>query len=367
MARRSKTLRSAVDLRRAGLIEESDVAPLSAVAQRYAVALTEGVIETINISDPNDPVARQYLPAAAELQQSSNELADPIGDEAHSPLPGLVHRYPDRVLLKPTLVCPVYCRFCFRREQVGHNANAPLTEEQLEQIFAYIAARPEIWEVIVSGGDPLALSSRRLSALINRLQHIDHVRVLRFHSRVPVAAPSLINAELVAALASAKQATYVLVHANHANELNAAAKAACTRLRRAGITLLSQTVLLKQVNDSVAALSALMRAFVEAQIVPYYLHHPDLAPGSAHFRVSIEDGQRLIKALRGQYSGLCQPEYVIDIPGGDGKSPLTPSYLSQCASNPGHYLLEDYRGVKHAYADHTHGQRREGGSDPGSN
>ncbi|MGI9323931.1 MAG: lysine-2,3-aminomutase-like protein [Pseudomonadales bacterium] len=366
MTRRSKTLRSALALQRANLIEDSEVAPLNAVAKRYAVALTEDVIETINVNDPNDPIARQYLPSVAELQQSNNELVDPIGDEVHSPLPGLVHRYPDRVLLKPTLVCPVYCRFCFRREQVGHNASAPLSDAQLDQIFDYVAARPEIWEVIVSGGDPLALSSRRLAALIDRLKQIDHVRVLRFHSRVPVAAPSLINAELVAALASAKQATYVLVHANHANELNAAAKAACERLRRSGITLLSQTVLLRQVNDSVAALSALMRAFVEAHIVPYYLHHPDLAPGSAHFRVSIERGQRLLKALRGQYSGLCQPEYVIDIPGGDGKSPLTPSYLNQCASNPSHYLIEDYQGEKHAYIDHADGQQQDAGSDPAS-
>lgn len=349
MTKSATTVRSTARLLQHGLIKPDDVTQVDQVAQRYAVAISNAVIDTIDITDAGDPVARQYVPSAAELESLAHELPDPIGDHAHSPLPGLVHRYPDRVLLKPTLVCPVYCRFCFRREMVGHHADQPLTEPQLDAIAAYLRARSNIWEVIVSGGDPLAMSQRRLQAIIERLRTIDHVKVLRWHSRVPVVTPERITESVATLLAGAAQTSYIMVHANHANEFSDAARAACRRLLDAGNSLMSQTVLLRGVNDDIDTLAALMRTFVEQRITPYYLHHPDLAPGTAHFRVPLARGQELMQALRGRYSGLCQPTYVIDIPGGAGKSPVGHSYLKQ--QGEGHYRLQDYQGQWHRYCE----------------
>ena len=240
----------------------------------------------------------------------------------------------------------MYCRFCFRREMVGHHADQPLTDSQLDAIADYLMARPDIWEVIVSGGDPLALSPRRIAAIIERLRPITHVKVLRWHSRVPVVTPARVTSELAQLLASAAQTSYIMVHANHANEFSEPARSACSRLTDAGNSLLSQTVLLRGVNDNIEALSALMRTFVEQRITPYYLHHPDLAPGTAHFRVPLAQGQRLMHALRGRYSGLCQPTYVLDIPGGAGKSPVDHHYLQ---GSSGDYQVQDYQGQWHRY------------------
>ncbi|MFK7913017.1 MAG: lysine-2,3-aminomutase-like protein [Pseudomonadales bacterium] len=349
MSSSSDTVRSTRALVERGLIATDQAPTIERVASRYAVAISKAVIDTIDVDDARDPVALQYVPSSAELEQSDQELQDPIGDHAHSPLPGLVHRYPDRVLLKPTLVCPVYCRFCFRREMVGHHADKPLTDPQLDAIANYIAARPQIWEVIVSGGDPLAMSPRRIGALIDRLRSIRHVKVLRWHSRVPVVTPERVTAELAELLASATQTSYIMVHANHANEFSAPARQACKTLIDAGNSLMSQTVLLRGINDNVDTLSMLMRTFVEQRITPYYLHHPDLAPGTAHFRVPLAKGQRLMRALRGRYSGLCQPTYVVDIPGGAGKSPIDHQYLAQ---NPdGGYQVQDYQGQWHDYSE----------------
>ena len=341
-----KTLRAPRDLARAGLIAAADVTALETVAQRYPVAVTDTVAQAMQPGDSTDPIARQYLPDARELQQATDELADPIGDDAHRVLPRLIHRYPDRVLLQATLVCPVYCRFCFRRESVG--AGAPLGAAELADIVAYIRAHPEIFEVIISGGDPLALSPARLSRLLQALAAIEHVQVLRLHSRVPVAAPERIDEELLTALRSVECAVYVVVHANHAREFVPAARAAVARLADRGVALRSQTVLLAGVNDDEAALGELMRTFVALRISPYYLHHPDLAPGTGHFRVSVQRGRQLMKALRGRYSGLCQPTYVLDLPGGHGKVPLSPAYVTE---QPDHLQLEDYRGVLHDYSD----------------
>jgi lysine 2,3-aminomutase len=257
-----------------------------------------------------------------------------------------VHRYPDRVLLKLTPICAVYCRFCFRREMVGPGAK-PLTPRQLAAAIDYIAAHPEIWEVILSGGDPLVLSARRLRQVMARLAAIAHVKVVRLHSRVPVVDPARITPELTRALKARGKAIYVVLHANHARELTEAARQACARLVDAGIPMLSQSVLLAGVNDQPQTLAALMRALVECRIKPYYLHHGDLAPGTSHLRTSIERGQQLIRQLRGRLSGLCQPSYVLDIPGGHGKSPIGPSYLSR--DEHGRTRIEDYRGDLHCY------------------
>jgi len=322
----SGTLRSPQALAAAGLIDAERLPALERVAAQYAVAVTPALLDLIDAADPADPIARQFLPQAAELNAAPGEDADPIGDHSHSPVEGVVHRYPDRVLLKLTHVCAAYCRFCFRREMVGPGGAEALDAQALDAAYAYIAAHPEIWEVILTGGDPLVLSPRRLEAVMRRLAAIDHVKVVRLHTRAPAADPDVVTPELVAALKSGGQAVYVALHANHPRELTPAVRAACARLVDAGIPMLSQTVLLKGVNDDAEVLGALMRAFVETRIKPYYLHHLDLAPGTGHFRVGIEDGQAIMRTLRGRWSGLCQPTYVLDIPGGRGKVPVGPVY-----------------------------------------
>ncbi len=335
-----KTLRTLDDLAEAGLAAPTPA--LAAVARKYAIAIPPALAKLIDPSDPNDPIALQYVPDAAELETRPEERADPIGDLAHSPVEGIVHRYPDRVLLKPLHVCPVYCRFCFRREMVGPDGMGTLPPEKLDAALGYIAAHPEIWEVILTGGDPLILAPRRLARIIEHLSAIAHVKIVRIHTRVPVADPDLVDDALIRALKAGSKTVYVGVHANHPRELTEDARAALARLADAGIPLLSQTVLLRGVNDMAETMAALMRGFVEARVRPYYLHHPDLAPGTARFRVSVEEGQALMRALRGHISGLCLPTYVLDIPGGHGKSPLGPEYLHGDK-------IEDFRGGRHAY------------------
>jgi len=322
------TLRTPAELVAAGLVDPARAAALGRVAVRYAVAITPAMADLIDPADPADPIARQFLPSEAELATRPNELADPIGDHAHSPAPGIVHRYPDRVLLKVTHTCAVYCRFCFRREMVGPGAAPALSARALDAALAYIEGHPAIWEVILTGGDPLVLSPRRLAAIMDRLDAIEHVKVVRFHTRVPTVDPAAVTDALVAAMRRPRQATYVALHVNHPRELTPAARAACARIVDAGLPMLSQTVLLAGVNDDAAILAELMRALVETRIKPYYLHHADLAPGTSHFRTSLETGQRLMRDLRGAVSGLCQPTYVLDIPGGHGKVPIGPGYLA---------------------------------------
>jgi lysine 2,3-aminomutase len=326
----------------AGLAEADRLAALEAVAARYAVAITPEMVALIDPDDAEDPIARQFVPDPAELTPSPAESADPIGDDVHEVVPGLVHRYPDRVLLKFAGVCPVYCRFCFRRETVGHDGAGILSDAAFDRALEYIGANREIWEVIVSGGDPLIASPRRLARLTAALAGVDHVRVIRFHTRVPVVSPERVTAELVDALKASGATTWVAVHVNHPRELTEGAGAALARLADAGIPLVSQTVLLRGVNDDAATLGRLMRALVEARVKPYYLHHGDLAPGTGHFRTTIAEGQEIMRRLRGRISGLCQPTYVLDIPGGHGKVPVGPAYLDGDT-------VEDPNGAIHAY------------------
>ncbi|WP_454714060.1 lysine-2,3-aminomutase-like protein [Caulobacter segnis] len=338
----AKTLRDARSLTEAGLVPPERLPALEAVAVRYAVAITPAMAELIDPTNDDDPIARQFIPSSEELVASPGEDGDPIGDDIHSPVDGIVHRYPDRVLLKPTHTCAVYCRFCFRREMVGPEGLSNLTPAQLDAAFAYIAGRPQIWEVIVTGGDPFVLSPRRLAELMDRLEAIPHVKIVRFHTRVPAVDPAAVTDDLVAALKRTTKTVYVALHANHVRELTPAARAACARIIDAGVPMLSQTVLLKGVNDDPAVLAELMRAFVEMRIRPYYLHHHDYAPGTAHLRTTIAEGQAIMKALRGTVSGLAQPTYVLDIPGGHGKVPVGPSYVDDGA-------VEDPNGTAHPY------------------
>ncbi|WP_091739386.1 lysine-2,3-aminomutase-like protein [Phenylobacterium immobile] len=337
-----KTLTSAVALADAGLIRAEQLPALERVAARYAVAVTPALAEMIDPLDEADPIARQFLPQAEEFNHLPEESADPIADDAHSPVPGVVHRYEDRCLLKLTHACATYCRFCFRREMVGPGGVGALTPAEIETALSYIAATPAIWEVILSGGDPLVLSPRRLKAVMARLADIAHVKVVRLHTRVPAVDPERITPALVRALKCGDKAVYLALHANHPRELTPQARAACARIVDAGVPMLSQSVLLKGVNDDPEVLGALMRAFVETRIKPYYLHHGDLAPGTSHLRATLDEGQAVMRAMRGRWSGLCQPTYVLDIPGGHGKVPVGPHYWD------GEYV-EDPQGRLHAY------------------
>jgi len=343
----ARSLSTVDDLVAAGLVREEKRMQTAAVAERYAVAVTPPLVALIDADDPLDPIARQFVPDAAELVTLPEERTDPIGDLAHSPVEGIVHRYPDRVLLKAVHVCPVYCRFCFRREMVGPEGLGTLTPAALDAAIAYIAGRPEIWEVILTGGDPLVLSPRRLRDMMERLAAIEHVKIVRFHTRVPVVDPARIDAALIDALKASGKTTYVALHANHPREFTEDAHAAIARIVDAGMVMISQTVLLKGVNDDADVLAALMRTFVENRVKPYYLHHPDLAPGTSHFRLTLAEGRALTERLRGRVSGLCQPAYILDIPGGHGK--VRADSMAVEEADDGCFRLRDFRGETHFY------------------
>jgi lysine 2,3-aminomutase len=321
---------------------------LDEVGRRYAVAVSPHLLSLIDPADPDDPIARQFLPSTKELDIRPVERADPIGDNAHSPVPGIVHRHAGRVLFKAVASCPVYCRFCFRREMIGPGKENGLAPDSFEAALAYIESHPEIWEVILTGGDPFILSPRRIGALTDRLAAIAHVKIVRWHTRVPVVDPGRVTDEMVAALVAPGATTWVAVHANHPREFAPEARRAIARLSEGDIGLVSQSVLLKGVNDDVETLAALMRGFVENGVKPYYLHHPDLAPGTSHFRLSIGRGMALMADLRARLSGLAMPTYMLDIPGGFGKVPLNGDHVEKTASG---WRIRDTGGTWHAYAD----------------
>lgn len=341
-------LKTAGDLAFAGLVRETDLATLRAVGDRYAIAVPKAMAALIDPTDPLDPIARQFVPTAQELRTTPEERQDPIGDAAHTPVKGIVHRYPDRVLLKAVHVCPVYCRFCFRREMVGPQGDGTLSAVELAAAMDYIRQQSQIWEVILTGGDPLVLAPRRLSQIMLELAAIPHVKVVRLHTRVPVVDPDAIDDDLLEALKASGKTVFLALHANHPRELTEAARSACARLIDAGIAMVSQTVLLRGVNDDPEILAQLMKVFVENRIKPYYLHHPDLAPGTSHFRLDIAEGQKIVSALRGRISGLCQPTYVLDIPGGHGKAVIAEGAARQQADG---YVVRDFQGEEHLYRD----------------
>ncbi len=343
----AKPLTSVEALVAHGVVAPEAAGALRQVEENFSIRLTPETFRQMQSLTASDPVHAQYVPSADELDIAPEETSDPIGDDVFQKVKGITHRYPDRVLLKPTHTCQVYCRFCFRREKVGE-ADEALNQAELAAALDYIARTPEIWEVILSGGDPLILSDRRLAMILDRIEAMEHVEVVRFHTRIPVVDPKRITGDLVAAL-KRKPAVYVVIHINHPNELTDAVTAGLARLADAGIPLLAQTVLLKGVNNDADVLAKLMRGLVRARVKPYYLHHLDKAKGTGHFRCSVEEGQELVAALRGRVSGLCQPTYVLDIPGGHGKVPIGPVYLTSDGEES--YIVRDYLGGSHAYED----------------
>ncbi|MGG5887309.1 lysine-2,3-aminomutase-like protein [Falsiroseomonas sp. HC035] len=320
-----RTIRDAAGLAAAGLLPHgADAAGLEAVAERYAIAVTPAMAALIRPEDAADPIAAQYVPHVAELETAPHEVADPTADAPFTPVPGVVHRYPDRALLKPLLACPVYCRFCFRREVVGPGGGL-LDTAQLEAAIAWFAATPQVREVILTGGDPLMLSPRRLGWLLERLAAIPHIEILRVHTRVPVADPARVTAELAAAM-DLEKPLYLCLHANHAREFTAEAATALRRLTGAGVVLLGQSVLLRGVSDSAAALEELFRAMLRHRVKPYYLHQLDAAPGTSRFEVPAEEGRAILAALRFKVTGLAWPTYVQERPEGGGKAPIGPRW-----------------------------------------
>ncbi len=336
----SRLLTSVDGLIAAGLAEPTRRATLEAIERHYAIAITPTMQALID--RPDDPLGRQFVPDPAELVTAAHERADPIDDDRLSPVPGIVHRYADRALLKPLLVCPVYCRFCFRREHVGPNGGL-LGEAALQTALDWLAAHEQVGEVIITGGDPLMLSPRRLSRIVRALDAMAHVHTIRLHSRVPLADPARLDTALLDSL-EAETPVWLVVHANSAPEFTAEGRAALDRLRRRGLPLLGQSVLLAGVNDSVVQLEALLRAMLAARVKPYYLHQLDATPGTSHFHVPVARGQALLRALRGRVTGLAWPTYVLDIPGGHGKVPIGPEYLDGLAvidpSGAAHPLAE---------------------------
>ena len=336
----------------AGLVATAQAPALEPVARAFRIRLTPAMQQAIR-APGGAGVAAQFLPDLRELAPDPAGLSDPIGDEARSPVPGLTHRYPDRVILHVTRSCAVYCRFCFRREVVGEEGM--LDAGRLAEAIDYIARTPALREVILTGGDPLVLAPRRLGTVLGRIAAIRHLELLRIHSRIPLVAPERIDPAMLAALrppgAPGAEAppVWLVVHGNHPAELTAEARAALSRLADAGIPLLSQTVLLRGVNDDPDTLATLFRGFLRLRVKPYYLHHCDLARGAGHFRTTIAEGRAIMAALRGRISGTALPAYVLDLPGGHGKVPLEGGHVTTLGA--GHHRIRDHQGRWHDYHD----------------
>jgi len=324
---------------------------LLAVTHQYPVAITPALLDLIQPNVADDPIARQYFPCAEEAAPFQSARPDPIGDDSHSPLKGIIHRYPDRLLLNLHYACPAYCRFCFRKAKVGQKAGL-LSERELERAIDYIREHTEIWEVILSGGEPLMLSPKRLQNVLSKLDAIAHVKVLRIHTRAPVTIPKHFTPELISILSSTARPLNLFLHCNHPQELGEKTRSVIKNLVHAGIQLFSQSVLLKGVNDDEATLEALMRAFVECRIKPHYLHHPDLVEGTRHFHIPLERGIDLVSNLRGRLSGLCQPTYILEIPDGAGKVRVLSDCVRRTAKG---WVLTNYRGEFFDYNDAVYG------------
>jgi lysine 2,3-aminomutase len=331
-----------------GHVGANDAAALEAVAARFEMWVSRYYLSLIDRADPQCPIRKQALPHPDELLALPTELTDPIGDLAHRQPPVVIHRYPDRALLFPTLRCPMFCRYCFRKVYLNEEDPIRLSQD-LDRAIAYITAQEGIREVILSGGDPLLLTDTRLAGLLGRLRAIPHVRRLRIHTRVPATLPMRLTTELGGVLSAAGPLT-VVSHFNHPRELTAQAIEGTRTLRMAGVPLANQSVLLRGVNDDTDTLRALFEGLLDMGVRPYYLHHPDLTVGTQHFRVSLDEGLELTRALRGRQSGLAIPHYVVEIPGGHGKV-LVDSASVVRTERRGVWRMTSPKGTQHTYVD----------------
>jgi len=313
-----------------------------------SVKLTDHLLDRIEGDAKIDPVAVQYVRSDLEDNHLGKETFDPIGDNKHSVCAGLIHREKNRVLFKITDICNIYCRFCFRKEMVGKGKGV-LSDDEIKTAINYIKNNNIISEVILSGGDPLTLSNRRLKDLLTELDTIDHLDNIRIHTRTPMVKPDRIDKKLLQIFKSLKKPLYIVLHVNNAKEISHEVEEAFFNLHQSGAVLLSQSVLLKNVNDNIEALETLMRTLTKNRIKPYYLHHLDHAKGTEHFRVPIENGQALYRELKKRVSGISLPTYVLDIPGGYGKMPINSGYLELGIDNK--HVILDNNDMQHIYHD----------------
>lgn len=315
--------------------------------ERFRMEITPYFAKLMDPDDSSCPIRRQVIPSAAELVVTPNELKDPLAEKKHTPVPGIIHRYPDRVLFFPTIHCAAYCRFCTRSRIVGH-VEETIPFNELEPAFEYLRAHREIRDVVISGGDPLTIGDSKLEYLISRLRSIEHLEILRIHTRVPIFLPQRITSELTSTLKK-YHPLFMSIHVNHPKEITPEAADACARLADAGIPLGGQTVLLKGINDDIPTMKKLMHELLKVRIRPYYLNHCDLVAGTSHMRANVATGIAIIENLRGHTSGYAVPTFVIDTPAGGGKVPLAPEYL--VSNTNGRIILRNYRGELYEYVD----------------
>ena len=314
---------------------------------KLALAITPYFFNLIDPADENCPIRRQVVPRLEETHTASWEMSDPCGEDSHSPVPGLVHRYPDRVLFLVTDRCASYCRYCTRSRLVSNAAGYDFHPEFDKQI-AYIEQHPEVRDVLLSGGDPLLLSDDKLAYLLSRLRAIPHVEFLRLGTRIPIFLPQRITPEL-ATMLKQYHPLFLSVHTNHPRELTTEVRTALGRLADAGIPLGNQSVLLKHVNDNVTVMQALVQKLLMCRVKPYYLYQCDLISGSAHLRASVRTGLDIMEHLRGHTTGYGVPTYVIDAPGGGGKVPVSPEYV--LSRNRDRVVLRNYEGKVFEYVE----------------
>jgi lysine 2,3-aminomutase len=321
---------------------------------KLALAITPYFFNLIDPADENCPIRLQVVPKEAETHTASWEMSDPCGEDSHSPVPGLVHRYPDRVLFLVTDRCASYCRYCTRSRLVS-NASGYDFHPEFDKQIAYIASHPEIRDVLLSGGDPLLFSDEKLEFLLTKLRAIPHVEFLRIGTRIPIFLPQRITPELCAMLKQFHP-LFISVHTNHPRELTTEVRAALGRLADAGIPLGNQSVLLKNVNDDVTVMKSLVQKLLMCRVKPYYLYQCDLISGSAHLRASVAKGLEIMEQLRGHTTGYAVPQYVIDAPGGGGKVPINPEYV--LCRNAGRVLVRNYEGKIFEYPENADGTPR---------
>ncbi len=318
-------LTSLTDLKRVLSLSPDEEEGVARALQHLRMAITPYFASLLDPEDPSCPIRRQVVPTMHEMEVGHADMADPLSEDRHSPVPGLVHRYPDRALVLVTDQCATYCRHCTRRRLVGVKQQV-MSLERMDQVVSYLAHTPEIRDVLISGGDPLIMSDRHIEYLLARLRAIPHIEILRLGTRVPVFLPQRITPELVSMLRR-YHPLYINIHFNHPAEITAETREACARLADAGIPLGSQTVLLRGVNDCSHIMKRLMQALLAIRVRPYYLYQCDLSQGIEHFRTSVAKGIEIIENLRGHTTGLGVPTFVIDAPSGGGKVPILPQYL----------------------------------------
>ena len=337
-------LTSADELAHIVALSAEERAGLAGSAHLFRIGITPYYASLMDPVHASCPIRLQAIPRPAEAAVRAEELRDPLGEDSHNPAPSVIHKYPDRALFLVVDRCGIYCRHCNRRRLVG--GDEPPTTADLEAGLDYLARTPRIRDVLLSGGDPLLLSTRRLAYLLGRLRAIRHIETLRIGTRLPVVCPMRIDAELTSAL-RAHHPLFVNTHFNHARELTPEARAACERLVDAGIPVGNQTVLLRGVNSSVRSLRALMRGLVRSRVRPYYLFQGDTVMGTDHLRTPVDTAMELYRGLRGWISGMCVPELVLDAPGGGGKVPIVPSYLEHLDHE--RVVVRTYRGTRVDY------------------